>query len=151
AVGEIHLAGHSVSDADSQTLLIDDHGSPVSEAVWAFYERALDRFGPLPTLVEWDTDIPSLEVLVGEARRADDGPRGWVGHVAAAGDTGRLGGRDPGGDRGWRRGRDRRRRPETRVARPGLPKPRPVEPDRGAGVDVSRGLPARGPPLLRLR
>ena len=71
AVGEIHLAGHSVNDADGQTLLIDDHGSPVGPAVWALYEHALRRFGALPTLVEWDTDVPPLEVLVEEARRAD--------------------------------------------------------------------------------
>jgi uncharacterized protein (UPF0276 family) len=71
AVGEIHLAGHSVNDADGQTLLIDDHGSPVPPAVWALYERALRRFGAVPTLVEWDTDIPPLEVLLAEAREAD--------------------------------------------------------------------------------
>jgi uncharacterized protein (UPF0276 family) len=71
AVGEIHLAGHSVNDADGQTLLIDDHGSPVPPAVWALYERALRRFGAVPTLVEWDTDIPPLEVLLAEARQAD--------------------------------------------------------------------------------
>lgn len=71
AVGEIHLAGHSVNDAGGRNLLIDDHGSPVAPAVWALYERALGRFGMVPTLVEWDSAIPSLEVLVAEARRAD--------------------------------------------------------------------------------
>ena len=71
AVAEIHLAGHSVNDADGQRILIDDHGSPVSPAVWALYDHALRRFGALPTLVEWDTDIPPLEVLLGEARQAD--------------------------------------------------------------------------------
>jgi uncharacterized protein len=71
AVGELHLAGHSANDADGRTILIDDHGSPVSPAVWALYDHALDRFGPLPTLIEWDTDIPPLEVLLGEAQRAD--------------------------------------------------------------------------------
>ena len=71
AVGEIHLAGHSVNDADGQPLLIDDHGSPVAPAVWNLYEQALRRFGTVPTLVEWDTAIPPLEILVGEARRAD--------------------------------------------------------------------------------
>lgn len=84
AVGELHLAGHSMSDADGRTLLIDDHGSPVSPAVWALYEQALDRFGALPTLVEWDTDIPELEVLLGEGRRADARLRGRVGDVDAA-------------------------------------------------------------------
>ena len=71
AVGEIHLAGHSVNDVDGRPLLIDDHGSPVGPAVWRLYEHAVRRFGAVPTLVEWDTDIPPLEVLVAEARRAD--------------------------------------------------------------------------------
>jgi uncharacterized protein (UPF0276 family) len=71
AVGEIHLAGHSVNDADGRTLLIDDHGSPVAPEVWALYEHALRQFGAVPTLVEWDTDVPPLEVLLAEAGRAD--------------------------------------------------------------------------------
>jgi uncharacterized protein len=71
AVEEIHLAGHSVNNADGQRILIDDHGSPVSPAVWMLYERALDRFGARPTLVEWDIDVPPLDVLIGEARQAD--------------------------------------------------------------------------------
>jgi len=71
AVGEVHLAGHCVNDADGQAVLIDDHGSPVSEAVWGLYARALDRFGPVPTLIEWDTDLPALSTLLGEARRAE--------------------------------------------------------------------------------
>jgi hypothetical protein len=70
AVGEIHLAGHAVNDADGRTILIDDHGSPVSDPVWILYERALRRFGPAPTLVEWDTDVPPLDVLLGEAAKA---------------------------------------------------------------------------------
>ncbi len=70
-VAEIHLAGHAANDADGQVILIDDHGSRVPENVWALFRRALTRFGPLPTLVEWDTDIPSLDVLLGEAREAD--------------------------------------------------------------------------------
>ncbi|HVY05916.1 MAG TPA: DUF692 domain-containing protein [Burkholderiales bacterium] len=65
-VGEIHLAGHSKGD----DVLIDDHGSAVPPAVWKLYERACQRFGPVPTLVEWDTDIPSIEVLLGEADKA---------------------------------------------------------------------------------
>jgi uncharacterized protein (UPF0276 family) len=71
AVGEIHLAGHSTSDADGQPLLIDDHGSPVSEAVWALYARALERFGPVPRLIEWDTALPPLARLLDEAATAD--------------------------------------------------------------------------------
>ena len=70
AIGEIHLAGHAVNDADGHTILIDDHGSPVAPAVWALYERALARFGPRPTLIEWDTDVPPLAVLLAEAAEA---------------------------------------------------------------------------------
>jgi uncharacterized protein len=67
SVREIHVAGH----ARAAGLLIDDHGSQVCEAVWKLYRRAVTRFGPLPTLVEWDCNIPSLATLVAEARRAD--------------------------------------------------------------------------------
>ena len=71
AIDEFHLAGHSANDADGVTVLIDDHGSRVSEDVWSLYVEALERFGPRPTLIEWDTDVPALETLVEEARRAD--------------------------------------------------------------------------------
>lgn len=71
AVGEIHLAGHLRKDIGGRALLIDDHGSQVSDEVWALYATVLDRFGPLATLIEWDTDVPPLEVLLAEARRAD--------------------------------------------------------------------------------
>ena len=67
AVEEIHLAGHAVNDADGRPILIDDHGSRVTEDVWRLYARALARFGPVPTLVEWDTDLPPLAVLLEEA------------------------------------------------------------------------------------
>ena len=70
AIGEIHLAGHAVNDADGRPILIDDHGSPVAPPVWRLYERALARFGARPTLVEWDTDVPPLAVLLGEAAAA---------------------------------------------------------------------------------
>ena len=74
-IGEIHLAGHSVRPLpDGGTLRIDDHGSRVIGEVWALYREALARFGPVPTLIEWDTNVPPLDVLVGEARhrrRAD--------------------------------------------------------------------------------
>lgn len=70
AVGEIHLAGHAINDADGTTILIDDHGSPVRDEVWRLYERAVARFGAVPTLVEWDTDVPALAVLLGEAAKA---------------------------------------------------------------------------------
>ena len=71
AVGEIHLAGHSLKQIDSgQTLRIDDHGSRVAPEVWALYTQALARYGPVPTLVEWDTNIPSLDILLAEAAQA---------------------------------------------------------------------------------
>jgi uncharacterized protein (UPF0276 family) len=71
AVGEIHLAGHTVREANGRALRIDDHGSPVSEAVWSLYAEALKRFGPVPTLIEWDTNIPAFDVLLDEAKRAE--------------------------------------------------------------------------------
>jgi uncharacterized protein (UPF0276 family) len=71
AVQEIHLAGHAVKDLGDVTLRIDDHGSAVSAEVWTLYAAALRRIGPTPTLIEWDTDIPELAVLVAEAAKAD--------------------------------------------------------------------------------
>jgi uncharacterized protein (UPF0276 family) len=71
AIGEIHLAGHSVRTlAGGGTLCIDDHGSRVTGEVWALYAEALIRFGPVPTLIEWDNDVPPLDVLVAEANHA---------------------------------------------------------------------------------
>ncbi len=70
AVAEVHLAGHVANDADGHTVLIDDHGSRVSPPVWRLYAAALARFGPVPTLIEWDTDLPPLAVLVEEAAAA---------------------------------------------------------------------------------
>jgi uncharacterized protein (UPF0276 family) len=69
-VGEIHLAGHARRVVNGREILLDDHGSKVPEPVWALYELALQRHGPLPTLIEWDTDLPDLSVLVSEAGRA---------------------------------------------------------------------------------
>lgn len=68
SVGEIHLAGHCEQD---DGLVIDDHGSRVRDEVWRVYAHALQRFGPTPTLVEWDTAVPALDVLLAEARRAE--------------------------------------------------------------------------------
>ena len=62
-VGEIHLAGHQPID----DLLIDDHGSRVAPAVWALYAQACERLDDLPALIEWDSNIPALDVLVAEA------------------------------------------------------------------------------------
>lgn len=75
AVQEIHLAGHSVQ----QGLVIDDHASAVSPAVWMAYAHALGRLGPVPTLIEWDTEIPELQVLLDEAGQA----RALLGEAAA--------------------------------------------------------------------
>jgi uncharacterized protein (UPF0276 family) len=71
SVHEIHLAGHA-RDVDDwgRALLVDDHGSRVSTEVWQLYDQVLARTGPLPTLLEWDTDVPAYEVLRGEARQA---------------------------------------------------------------------------------
>ncbi len=72
AVGQVHLAGFAEdTDAAGAPLLIDSHGAPVAEAVWALYCDALDRVGPMPTLIERDNDIPALPVLLAEARHAD--------------------------------------------------------------------------------
>lgn len=64
SVGEIHLAGHCAMD----DIVIDDHGSRVREDVWQLYRHALQRFGPVPALIEWDTALPTLAVLLEEAQ-----------------------------------------------------------------------------------
>ena len=69
-VQELHLAGHSVNRCDDVELVIDTHSTPVCEAVWALYEYAIRRFGATPTLIEWDSDLPSLDVLVAESDKA---------------------------------------------------------------------------------
>jgi uncharacterized protein (UPF0276 family) len=72
-VGELHLAGHChVSDPHDEhgDIVIDDHGSRVSEAVWRIYRHAVHSFGAVPTLIEWDTNLPALDVLLDEARLA---------------------------------------------------------------------------------
>lgn len=66
SVGEIHLAGH----AELPGIVIDDHGSRVADEVWQVYAHALARLGPLPSLIEWDTNLPALDVLLDEARLA---------------------------------------------------------------------------------
>jgi uncharacterized protein (UPF0276 family) len=71
AVQEIHLAGHRRNRVAGRDLLIDDHGSAVCDDVWKLYQQAIARLGPVPTLIEWDTEVPSLDVLVAEARKAD--------------------------------------------------------------------------------
>lgn len=65
-VAEIHLAGHCVMD----DIVIDDHGSRVAADVWRVYAHAIDRFGAVPSLIEWDTAVPPLSVLLDEAQQA---------------------------------------------------------------------------------
>ena len=71
SVGEIHLAGHSVRMLEGRELRVDTHSAPVCDDVWALYAGAIARFGRVPTLIEWDVDLPALPVLVGEAHLAD--------------------------------------------------------------------------------
>jgi uncharacterized protein len=70
-VAEIHVAGHHVADLGDATILIDDHGAPVAEPVWALYAEAVARFPAAATLIEWDSAIPELAALVLEAGKAD--------------------------------------------------------------------------------
>jgi uncharacterized protein (UPF0276 family) len=70
-VGEIHLAGHATEHRADGPLLIDDHGSPVSDRTWQLFERFIRRAGPRPVLIEWDTDIPEYAELVAEAAKAN--------------------------------------------------------------------------------
>lgn len=70
-VGEMHLAGHAREEHDSGPLLIDDHGSRVTAVTWALYARFIERAGPKPTLIEWDTDIPDYAILMGEMAKID--------------------------------------------------------------------------------
>jgi uncharacterized protein (UPF0276 family) len=72
-IGEIHLAGHGVDANEARSgsaLLIDTHGAPIAEPVWALYRRLVDRIGPRPTLIERDDDIPAFAVLMAERDRA---------------------------------------------------------------------------------
>lgn len=89
-VGELHLGGHLVTPQ----ALIDHHGAAVAAPVWQLYQAALARFGAVPTLIEWDTDIPPLDVLLAEADKAADlqrrysaAPRARMLSVASARDA----------------------------------------------------------------
>lgn len=70
-VREIHLAGYSVSEVEGQDVYIDTHSKPVYDGVWQLYDQALHRFGDIPTLIEWDVDVPDLSVLMEEKSKAD--------------------------------------------------------------------------------
>ena len=70
-VKEIHLGGHDEqSDETGAPLLIDAHGSPVADPVWSLFSRVIDAAGPLPTLIEWDNDVPDFATLADEAAAA---------------------------------------------------------------------------------
>ena len=69
-VGEIHLGGHDEeADDHGAPLLIDSHGAEIADPVWALLDYTLERSGPKPLLIEWDTDVPDWPVLAGEAKR----------------------------------------------------------------------------------
>jgi uncharacterized protein len=71
-VREFHLAGHSTRvTQDGTTMLVDTHDGRVAEDVWTLFEAAVERFGARPTLIEWDANLPSFDVLEDEARIAD--------------------------------------------------------------------------------
>ena len=70
-VKEIHLAGHRVFPHGLREICIDTHDAPISAAVWDLYRHAIERLGPVPTLIEWDAEIPPLAQLLAEAAHAD--------------------------------------------------------------------------------
>jgi uncharacterized protein len=75
AIGELHLGGFTPEEDEAEPgaeILIDTHAARIAEPVWELYARAVRRFGPKPTLIEWDNDIPSLATVLAEARRADE-------------------------------------------------------------------------------
>lgn len=72
AVGEIHLAGHTKEIIDNETVLIDDHGSAITDEVWQLFQYTLNKLPHhVPVLIEWDTDIPELDTLVSETIKAN--------------------------------------------------------------------------------
>jgi uncharacterized protein len=70
-VRELHLAGHTAVQIEGRPLLIDTHGAPVCAEVWDLFRSALSHLGEIPTIIEWDTDIPALSTLLEEAHKAD--------------------------------------------------------------------------------
>lgn len=70
-VKELHVAGHTSRLVGEQMVLIDTHDRPVCDAVWMLYDFTVGLLGPVPTIVEWDADIPALDVLMAEAAKAD--------------------------------------------------------------------------------
>jgi len=70
AIGEIHLAGHTVDEGLGPALLVDTHDAPIADAVWDLYSYTLDRIGPRPTLIERDGNLPSFDTLMAERDQA---------------------------------------------------------------------------------
>lgn len=70
AVGEVHLAGHIERAFENGILLVDSHNRFVRQEVWDLFDYTIGRLGPVPALIEWDADLPALEVLTGEAHKA---------------------------------------------------------------------------------
>ena len=84
-VGEVHLAGHAEIDGGvGDRLLVDAHDRTVDAAVWDLFRRLVSRIGPVPTLIEWDNDIPEWRTLMSEARRAEQVMRATGGRCHAA-------------------------------------------------------------------
>jgi len=81
AIAEFHLAGHELNQIGDETLLIDTHGDVVCAEVWALYHHALDYFGDRDSLIEWDSHIPDLSLLIGEAHKADHCRQGVLAHA----------------------------------------------------------------------
>jgi uncharacterized protein len=72
AIGELHLGGFELeAEPGGTTVIIDTHARPVAPEAWELYSHAVTRFGPPPTLIEWDSALPSLDVLLAEASKAD--------------------------------------------------------------------------------
>lgn len=71
AIKEIHLAGFNIDNIEGKQVYIDTHGQRVHDGVWQLYEKAIERFGGVPTLIEWDTEVPELSVLLDEKSKAE--------------------------------------------------------------------------------
>lgn len=71
-IREIHLAGFTRKGLEDGAILIDTHDHPVAPPVWSLFRRAVGLLGPVPTLIEWDSELPALDVLLEEASKADD-------------------------------------------------------------------------------
>lgn len=79
-IAEIHLAGHMVKQYDDGEILIDTHNARVCDDVWVLYNAVIKQIGARPTLIEWDSDLPALSVLVQEADTAEN----FMGHIRDA-------------------------------------------------------------------